>query len=66
MKKYLSIAISITYTLIKFCFIKLFHMKNFKFTKLSIISPFTEIEIGKKASLFIGKMVRVRSYLAPY
>lgn len=61
MKKYIRAGICLVYSLIKFSLIKLFHMKNFKFTALNLISPFTEIEIGKKSKLILGKMVRVRS-----
>lgn len=61
MKKYIRAGICLVFSLIKFSLIKLFHMKNFKFTVLNLISPFTEVEIGKKAKLILGKMVRVRS-----
>lgn len=61
MKKYVRAFICLTYSIIKFSLIKLFHMKNFRFTVFNLISPFTEIEIGKKAKLTLGKMVRVRS-----
>lgn len=61
MKKYIRAGICLVYSLIKFSLIKLFHMKDFRFTVLSLISPFTEIEIGRKAKLTLGKMIRVRS-----
>lgn len=61
MKKYIRAEICLIYSLVKFFFIKLFHMKDFRFTILNLISPFTEIEIGKKAKLSLGKMVRIRS-----
>lgn len=61
MKKYIRAGICLTYSLIKFCFIKLFHIKNFGFTVWNMVSPFTEIEIGKKARLSLGKMIRMRS-----
>ena len=61
MKKYIRAGICITYSFVRFCFIKLFHIKGFRFTILNLISPFTEIEIAKKAKLILGKMVRVRS-----
>lgn len=61
MKKYIRAGICLVFSLIKFSLIKLFHMKNFSFTFLNLISPFTEIEIGKKAKLILGKLVRVRS-----
>ncbi|WP_099190595.1 acyltransferase [Tepidibacter mesophilus] len=61
MKRYIRAGICLIYSLIKFSLIKLFHMKNFRFTVLNLISPFTEIEIGKRAKLLLGKMVRARS-----
>lgn len=61
MKKYIRSGICLTYSFIKFCFIKLFHIKDFTFTVFNLVSPFTEIEIGKKAKLSLGKMVRMRS-----
>lgn len=61
MKKYIRAMICLTYSLIKFWFIKLFHIKDFTFTIINLVSPFTEIEIGKKAKLSLGKMVRMRS-----
>lgn len=61
MKKYIRAGICLVFSLIKFSLIKIFHMKNFRFTVFNLISPFTEVEIGKKAKLILGKMVRVRS-----
>lgn len=61
MKKYIRAGICLTYSIVRFCFIKLFHMKDFRFTAINLISPFTEIEINKKAKLTLGKMVRMRS-----
>lgn len=61
MKKYLRAVICVTYSLIKFMIIKMFHIKGFRFTLLNIVSPFTEIEIGKNANLIFGRMIRLRS-----
>ncbi|CAK6476280.1 2,3,4,5-tetrahydropyridine-2,6-dicarboxylate N-acetyltransferase [Peribacillus frigoritolerans] len=61
MKRYLRAAICVFYSIIKFYFIKLFHFKGFSFTLLNLISPFTELEIGKNAKMHFGKMIRVRS-----
>ncbi|CUO81375.1 acyltransferase [Clostridium perfringens] len=61
MKKYIIAGICLIYSFFRFCFIKLFHMKDFKFSFINIISPFTEIEINKKSKFIIGKMVRIRS-----
>ncbi len=61
MKKYISATISIVYSFIKFFFIKIFHIKGFKYTIINLISPFTVIEIGKQSILKLGKMIRMRS-----
>lgn len=60
-KKYIRATICIMYSLIKFCGIKLFHYKAFKFSPVSVISPFTEIEVGKGGRITLGKLVRMRS-----
>lgn len=61
MKKYIRAGIYFIYSLIKFSFMKIFHIKGFQFTIFNLISPFTEIEVGKKSILKIGRMVRMRS-----
>lgn len=61
MKKYLRAAICVSYSFIKFCLIKVFHFKDFNFTMINLISPFTEVEVENKSKLVIGKMVRMRS-----
>ena len=61
MKKYIRALICLFYSYIKFNFIKLFHLKRFSFSNLNIVSPFTEVEVGKKAILSLGKMIRIRS-----
>lgn len=61
MKKYIRAIICLLFSLFKFWCIKLFHLKNFKFTIYNVASPFTEVEIGRKAILYLGRMVRIRS-----
>lgn len=61
MKKYLRGMICILYTLIRFCTIKLIKFNNFQFSPINIISPFTQIEIGRKGKLSFGKKVKIRS-----
>lgn len=61
MKKYIRAMICIIYTFIRFSFLKLFHIKGFKFSVLNLFSPFTEIEINRNAKLILGKLVRARS-----
>jgi acetyltransferase-like isoleucine patch superfamily enzyme len=45
----------------KFCLIKVFHIKTFRFTFLNLVSPFTEVQIGRNAKLTLGKRIRMRS-----
>lgn len=61
MKKYIRGMLIIAYSFVRFNFMKLFHMKGFEFTNLNLISPFTEIEIGKKSKIVLGKKIRIRS-----
>lgn len=61
MKKYIRGIICIGYSIIKFWCIKLSHFNNFKFTILNLVSPFTEIELGKYSKLEFGKMIKMRS-----
>lgn len=61
MNKYIRAIFCIAYSLLRFCIIKLFHIKDFKFYILNLISPFVDISIGRKATLILGKMVRIQS-----
>lgn len=61
LKKYIRASICLLYSFIKFGLIKLFHLKGFKFSFLNLVSPFTEVEIGRKANLSLGRMIRIRS-----
>ncbi|MFQ6581345.1 acyltransferase [Priestia megaterium] len=61
MKKYMRVIICVCYSYIKFFFIRIFNLNNFKFPLINIVSPFTQIEIGKNSRLDIGKEMRVRS-----
>ena len=61
MKKYVRASICLIYSLVKFTIIKIVKLKNFRFTTINLVSPFTNIEIGKKAKLTLGKKVKIRS-----
>ncbi len=61
LKKYIRAGIYVAFTFIKFCIIKIFHWKNFRFSVIELFSPLTQIEISTKGSLLIGKIVRMRS-----
>lgn len=61
MKRYFRASICLFYSFIKFKILKIVHFKNFKFTPYNIVSPFTDIEIGKNSQLSLGKMVKIRS-----
>nr|WP_144927989.1 acyltransferase [Paenibacillus bovis] len=61
MIKYFRAIIYIFYSLVKFLIIKLFNVKGFKFSLINVISPFTQIDINRRAFLTLGKMVRISS-----
>jgi acetyltransferase-like isoleucine patch superfamily enzyme len=61
MKKYVYAAICVTYSFLRFCIIKLFHVRNFSFNAVNIVSPFVEIELEKNSSLKLGKLLKARS-----
>lgn len=61
MKKYIRAIVCIIYSLIRFTFIKLFHLNKFKFSLLSLVSPLTDISMDKNSKLYLGKMVKIRS-----
>jgi acetyltransferase-like isoleucine patch superfamily enzyme len=61
MKKYLRAVICVTFTFIKFCFIKLFHGNRFNFHLVELLSPLTEVDISRRGKLFIGDVVKARS-----
>ena len=61
MKKYIRAIVCLTYSIIKFSFIKVFHFSSFKFTLFNLISPFTEIDIGYNSRLSLGRLVKARS-----
>lgn len=49
----------IPYTVIKLSFIKLLHLKNFKFSWKTVLTPFTTIEMSKGSELNIGKKFKM-------
>lgn len=61
MKKYIRALICITYSFVKFCVMKVLYFKEFNFTSINLISPLTEVEIGRESKLVLSKMVRMRS-----
>lgn len=61
MKKYIKASICLIYSFARFSLIKIIKLEKFKFTLINLISPFTTIEIGKKAKLKLGKFVKIRS-----
>jgi len=60
MKKYFRGAICLGYSLVRFCVLKVFHLSGFRFTAVSLVSPFAEIEMARKSSLSLGWMVKIR------
>jgi acetyltransferase-like isoleucine patch superfamily enzyme len=61
MIKYIRGCFYIIYSLVRFSSIKLFHMNGFEFSLLKLISPFTEIDIGKNSKLSLGEKVNFKS-----
>ena len=60
MKKYIRVLICMPFTLLKFCFIKVFHFNSFLFHPFSIFSVNSEVTIENKGKLRLGKLVRAR------
>lgn len=61
MRKYLRAIVCVSYSIIRFIPLKLIKFGKFKFGTISIISPFTEISIGRNAKLYIGNRIKMRS-----
>lgn len=61
MKRTRNNIISVTYTLIKFSFIKLFHWKQFNFYPIERFSPNTDIYFMNNSKITLGKAVRAHS-----
>lgn len=61
MKKYIRGIICVFTFFIRLCVIKLFNFKRFKCSFINVISPFTEFELDKKATLVLGKFIKMRS-----
>lgn len=60
MNKYARIVYSVPCGMLKIAWTKIFHMKTFKGSLVSAISPLTEITIERGAQLSIGKKFRMR------
>lgn len=60
MNKYIRAAGVVSIGAIKMVWTKLFHPKSFRGPLLCMISPFSEIVLEAKASLHIGKMIKLR------
>lgn len=61
MRRLVNNVISCIYSLLRFSLLKLFHIKGLKFHFVERFSPNVVVEMGKKSSLILGKMVRVHS-----
>ena len=54
--------ISVIYSFIKFCFIKIFHWKGFKYSLIERFSPNTDIYfLGENAKIVLGSKVRAHT-----
>lgn len=61
MRRTINNIISVVYTLIKFCFIKLINGKNFDFDMIERFSPNVVIEFNRGSNVNLGKKVRIHS-----
>ena len=61
MRRLINNIISCLHSLIRFLLLKVFHFSGLKFHLIERFSPNVVVEMGKKSSLFLGKMVRVHS-----
>ena len=61
MRRLVNNIISCIYSLLRFSLLKLFHIKGLRFHFVERFSPNVVVEMEKKSSLILGKMVRVHS-----
>jgi len=61
MKRTIKNLISVIYTFVKFCIIKIFHWNSFSFYFIERFSPGTEIDIGKNSKLILEEKVRAHT-----
>lgn len=61
MRRLINNIISCLHSLIRFLLLKVFHFGGLKFHLIERFSPNVVVEMGKKSSLILGKMVRVHS-----
>lgn len=61
MRRLVNNIISCLHSLIRFLLLKVFHFCGLKFNIIERFSPNVVVEMGKKSSLILGKMVRVHS-----
>lgn len=61
MRRLINNIISCLYTAIRFSWLKIFHFSGFRFHLVERFSPNVVVELGKKSSIILGKMVRVHS-----
>lgn len=61
MRRTINNVISVIFTFVKFCILKLFLRNNFKFSLIERFSPNVVTEFNKKSTVEFGKKVRVHS-----
>ena len=61
MRRFLNNIISCLFSIFRFSSLKIFHFSGLKFHLVERFSPNVVVEMGKKSSLILGKMVRVHS-----
>jgi len=60
MNKYIRALAVVTVGVVKMCWTKLFHIKNFRGPLICMVSPSTEISLDYGAKLSIGKLFKMR------
>lgn len=61
MRRLVNNILSCLHSLIRFLLLKVFHFGGLKFNMIERFSPNVVVEMGKRSSLILGKMVRVHS-----
>lgn len=61
MKKNFKSFFIVLYTFVRLSVLKIFNYRNFNFTTLNHISPFTEINLNRGANLSFGNKLKIRS-----
>lgn len=62
MNKYIRGGVCLTFTNIKFAWLKLLRGKNFSYSPISVCSPMCEVTVDKGGALCLSKNLKMRSH----